>query len=689
MAVNLLDVKNPNYMDLNMGSLLINLTTNSTDSSTGSLKIKGGASITKDLFVGGTIYGNISGSVTTDSLHLSDTTESTSTDTGALTVAGGTGIAKNLYVGGNANITGTLTVPNIVYEQSEVIGSTVNSTSISTGSSIIAGGCGIAKNLYVGGTINSTGTTNKLNLTYSGSNTVSISSDSNGYARFGSTGIGYMNFQTIINDTIESTSSSTGSLRILGGAGIVKDLYVGGTIHGNIIGTITTNSLHLSDTTQSTSPSSGTLICDGGLGVAKNINIGGIATITNTSPQLSLNFDPTNYATNAVNAFGDLTLATSGTNIFISSTNSLVCSSTTDCLSLGTGSIMTLGGISCTKNLIVGSTIASSGISTGALICSGGIGVAKESYFGAGLHTAGGIASGNSISATSSGTQLFLINSDAGNVASMYTTPGGGLRIDPKAGTNVEISSTIESTSYASGALLVDGGLGVARNLNVYGSIKGLNSLDVTAPTTQIIARYDASHYFYIDCDSAGGTDIGSLPAGSGTVNVTSGTQFNITSTTQSTSSLTGALTVSGGVGIAKDLIIGGSIAKGSGSFLINHPDPSKPPGWKLRHCFNESPTRGENLYRFVATTTNLTAKIPLPSYYKFLNENTQVWVSGKGAFAYGYGDIDEVEENIDIITSAEGTFNVLVLGTRKDKVARDWFDAKGVEYYEEPPKNN
>lgn len=43
-------------------------------------------------------------------LVLSDTTQSTGTDSGALVVEGGAGIAKDVFIGGDLDVTGTLTV---------------------------------------------------------------------------------------------------------------------------------------------------------------------------------------------------------------------------------------------------------------------------------------------------------------------------------------------------------------------------------------------------------------------------------------------------------------------------------------------------------------------------------------------------------------------------------------------------
>ena len=73
---------------------------------------------------------------------ISDTTQSTSTTTGALTIAGGVGVAKNLYVGGVASISDT-----------------TQSTSTTTGALTIAGGVGVEKNLYVGGVASISDTT--------------------------------------------------------------------------------------------------------------------------------------------------------------------------------------------------------------------------------------------------------------------------------------------------------------------------------------------------------------------------------------------------------------------------------------------------------------------------------------------------------------------------------------------------
>lgn len=94
---------------------------------------------------------------------LSNVTESTSTTTGAVIIAGGVGIAKNLYIGGAQVLTGTLT---------QLDGT--ESTTSATGAMILAGGLGIAKNLNVGGNIVATGTVGGSNLSGTNSGDVTL-----------------------------------------------------------------------------------------------------------------------------------------------------------------------------------------------------------------------------------------------------------------------------------------------------------------------------------------------------------------------------------------------------------------------------------------------------------------------------------------------------------------------------------
>lgn len=91
-------------------SVILHSETNSINPTTGgALTIKGGAAVEKDLYVGGVLFVddlssfNLTSEIlTTANLKLSDTTDATSTTHGGpLTVAGGASVAKNLFVGGS------------------------------------------------------------------------------------------------------------------------------------------------------------------------------------------------------------------------------------------------------------------------------------------------------------------------------------------------------------------------------------------------------------------------------------------------------------------------------------------------------------------------------------------------------------------------------------------------------------
>jgi hypothetical protein len=129
-------------------------------------------------------------------------------------------------------------------------------------------------------------------------------------------------------------------------------------------------------------------------------------------------------------------------------------------------------------------------------------------------------------------------------------------------------------------------------------------------------------------------------------------------------------------------LHVEGSLSKLSGSFDIPHPDPLLRATHRLRHCFVEAPTRGENLYRF-----SIEAKAPgrialtLPAYWRHLNENPQVWVNPQGHFGRAHGSLDDDMATLIVECDAAGRYNVLLIGTRTDPDARAWFDGLGVEY--------
>ena len=173
-------------------------------------------------------------------------------------------------------------------------------------------------------------------------------------------------------------------------------------------------------------------------------------------------------------------------------------------------------------------------------------------------------------------------------------------------------------------------------------------------------------------------------------VNINSTSSFDISGSILSNQYKTPASSCKIGIGMQPNITgamlqISGALSKGSGTFLINHPDPSKV-GYKLRHSFVESPTRGDNIYRFEITSSNDNSSIDieLPSYWKYLNENPQAWVSCKNGFGQGYGIVNDDLTLLTVNVNKSGIYNVLLIGTRKDPIAIDgWDNTGGIEYKE------
>ena len=126
------------------------------------------------------------------------------------------------------------------------------------------------------------------------------------------------------------------------------------------------------------------------------------------------------------------------------------------------------------------------------------------------------------------------------------------------------------------------------------------------------------------------------------------------------------------------DLNVDGTVSKGGGSFKIDHPDPTKTNTHYLYHNFVESPTEGDNIYRWTIITTNKTHTIILPDYYKFLNKNDMVWINAVNHFGKAYGIVNKEQTELKITSDIDGEYNVLLIGTRKDQFIKDNY--KGVE---------
>ena len=207
----------------------------------------------------------------TGDVNILSTTNSTTKTTGALKVAGGLGVSGAIYAGGlEAN---TVTASDATA-----------SNSTTTGSLIVKGGAGIAGTVNAAGVSAGTGTFNSLTATnFSLTNALAVTSLSSGNI----TSSGTIEFQNLT----DATSSSSAAVKVSGGVGIAKKLFVGST-------------------DASTSISSGALVVSGGAGIAGALNVGATASFggnvgigANASvDRLTINSNTTGYTGGILNS---------------------------------------------------------------------------------------------------------------------------------------------------------------------------------------------------------------------------------------------------------------------------------------------------------------------------------------------------------------------------------------------------
>ena len=336
---------NTNYID-SRGFISIQNTLDSNSINSGSLITKGGMGVTKNITIGGDI--NVLGNLnllnnntfsdmksslsvtenisTSGFLLVKNTTNSFNTTSGSCIINGGIGIAKNTNIGGNINVGGN-----------SIIQGTFDSHNIQSGSLVLSGGIGITKNTNIGGNIN-VGGNSIIQGTYQSHNIQSgslVLGGGIGIAKNTNIG-GNINVggNSIIQSTQQSNNIQSGSLVLGGGIGIAKNTNIGGDI--NIGG----NSI-IQGTQQSHNVQSGSLVLSGGIGIARNTNIGGNININGDS----IVDGNTNIGKNTT-IIGHLDI---GKEVYINDT--------TQSINSNTGALQIHGGLGIKKNINVDGSV--------------------------------------------------------------------------------------------------------------------------------------------------------------------------------------------------------------------------------------------------------------------------------------------------------------------------------------------
>ena len=421
--------------------------------------------IKEGVAIAGTQFADADRNVTAKSVAVSATTTSTSTSTGAITVAGGVGISENLNVGGNFVVTGDLTVngtttnintTNLIVEDKNII-----IADVATPTDITADGGGITLK----------GSTDKT-LSWIDATDAWTSSE---HLNLASAKAFYIDGTSVLNATTLGSGVTGSSLTSVGtiGTGSWQGSVIGSTYGGTGVnngtktitlgGSFTTSGAHnttltTTDNTTLTLPSTGTLATTGNLSqfaATTSAQLAGVISDETGSGALVFATSPT-----LVTPTLGVASATSVNKVV------LTVPATSATLTIADG-----------KTITVSNTLTFTGTDTSTIAFTTGGTVAyttaKLSQFGAttSAELAGVVSddtgSGSLVFATSPTlvTPTVAIVNGSTAAAGTLTLRSTTSATKPTAG--ILIDETIASTTTATGALVVSGGLGVGGVLSV------------------------------------------------------------------------------------------------------------------------------------------------------------------------------------------------------------------------------
>ena len=478
---------------------------------------------------------------------VTTSTNSTSTNSGGLIVYGGAGIGLDLTVGGSIHVLAD-----------------VSSYSSTSGAVTIAGGLGVIENVYAGALYdNNSRVITQATLANQGVTALYAGTDT---AVNSQTGVVYVwNTSTlqsvtgrgnitdsaiIIKNTFDAYSTLSGALTVSGGIALDKNLYGGGnaTFFGQIAAGGQYNAIGTTGT----------------VSIASMIPTLGVVGTTSSAYQLMVaNPDSTDALLVGVSRLGNVQLGSLGTN-----NGSLE-------IFAGSASVpgLQIGGL--TGQVRVMQPTSSTNTYSGSLVVVGGAGFGSTVYIentsyvgGAQILTTATIGLW-AVSELRAGTDTY-VNTTTGivtvsNTSTLDSVVGRGNVTT----TAIRISNGTAATDQSSGALTVLGGVGVGGSLYA-GNLYANGSAVVTQATlgSQGVISITAGTDTVVNT-SSGAVSIwntSTLESITGR-GATTTRAVNITNTSGTTSSTTGALQVAGGVGVGENLYVQGTISA-AGGFL-------------------------------------------------------------------------------------------------------------------------
>lgn len=297
---------------------------------------------------------------------------------------------------------------------------------------------------------------------------------------------------TSVLDDLDSTSTETGALTVVGGIGVGKAGVFGGA-------------LRTDDTTVSSSVVSGSLVAKGGMGIAGAANIGGKTSISDATDASSttsaslvtmggLGVAQATYLGGDVKMLSALDV-TGQTDVAGVLSVQNTTDASRDAGGVITASINTLGGLGVTKAAQIGGTVVVSDSTesttylSGSVTTAGGMGVAKNVNVGGdvvvhgsqvvigALNVTYGLKVSNYLElAGGAGLEVGSVEDVVGTgdtslAAALLVQGGLGVVKSAVVGGTLSVWNTSEATATNVGAVTVSGGVGVAKNLHVGGNV--------------------------------------------------------------------------------------------------------------------------------------------------------------------------------------------------------------------------
>ena len=490
-------------------------------------------------------------------LAITSGTASTNTTTGALTVAGGVGITGQLSV--NTIALGTTAVsitPSMIF--TGTAGTVITMSVLSDTTLAWEGSSGqlfsIDNNLSSGEIFSVSDISGLPVITASAGQTITL----NEFGGF-----------TQVGNGLASTNTTTGALRVIGGVGITGSLYLGSPLlipsGGTGLTTYTTGDiLYASSSTtlaRITAGTAGSVLTSAGAGStpywALSTGSGGGITLN------GLTATTQTFATSISGSGFTIGSATSTHTFYIG----LAGNASTGLIS---GAAQTIFGLKTfASGLAITSGTTSTSTATGDLTVTGGVGIGGSLWTSStnyssisGVGLSNGVVTGT-LSGTATSAQI--LNTTTDNSSTLYilgTRSNGGF-----AGTSIYVNTGISALGNTITATTFTG------SLSGTASSSALVNIDASAGTRYLLgtALNTASGSTQVSVGS--GITIGNNLLTSGGIAVTN--------STASSSTASGALVVTGGVGIGASVNIGGKVGINTGvytgAFNITTPSASTP----------------------------------------------------------------------------------------------------------------